>query len=305
MRQEFGGNWTQKKLEVLEKYLKAYMTIMRGNKNAESFRVTYLDGFAGSGVRYVASDGALENEAASWWEDFGEAEVQDFYKGSPRVALDIEKKFDRYIFVEKNPQWVAGLQKMKQDYPPDLDIQIEQADCNEFIRKWCDAMQWKDRALVFLDPYGMQIEWSTVERLAETRRSEKTGKVDVWMLVPMGAAIMRMLTHHGEPPPHWRETLNKFFGTEKWLTEFYRDFSDQTLFGEEEKVIRKATFREITNFFVSRLREVFPGVLDEPAVFRNSKNVPLYLLCFATSNPNPSVINAALRIARHITKGFK
>lgn len=293
MRQEFGGNWTQKKLEALEKYLKAYMTIMRGNRNAQYFRVTYLDGFAGSGVRYVPSDDALENEAASWWEDFGEAEVQDFYKGSPRVALDIEKKFDRYIFVEKNPQWVAELEKLKLDYP-DLDIQIEQADCNRFIHEWCASLQWNDRALVFLDPYGMQVEWGTLVTLARTE------KVDLWLLVPLGSAIMRLLTRNEPPPQGWQRALDRLFGTEEWLGQFYQVTRAQTLFGEEETTVRTASFDTVTRFFVQRLSEVFAGVLDRPAILRNSKNVPLYTLCFAASNPKGAP--TAVKIARDIAE---
>lgn len=132
--------------------------------------------------------------------------------------------------------------------------------------------------------------------------------VDVWMLVPVGAAIMRMLKRNEEPPAHWKETLNRFFGTEEWLSRFYGDFPTPSLPFDDERegeVIRTATFSEITNFFVERLKTIFPDVLEEPAVLRNSKNVPLYVMCFATSNPKCSAVSAALRIARHIVRGFR
>ena len=43
----FGGNWTEEKLKRVEKYLKAYATIM----NKKKFRFAYIDAFAGTGYR--------------------------------------------------------------------------------------------------------------------------------------------------------------------------------------------------------------------------------------------------------------
>ena len=40
----FGGQWTQEKLQILRQYLDAYTTAM----NQNTFRLTYVDGFAGS-----------------------------------------------------------------------------------------------------------------------------------------------------------------------------------------------------------------------------------------------------------------
>ncbi|GIV21005.1 MAG: hypothetical protein KatS3mg023_2756 [Armatimonadota bacterium] len=300
MRQAFGGEWTQRKLAVLEKYLKAYMTIMRRNPTAsKTFRVTYLDGFAGSGIRYSPAQEDTLEVSAPWAEDFSEADVREFHKGSPRVALELDlpnlKPFDHYIFVEKNRNWVRELRSLQQEFP-DRDIQIVEGDCNEYIRKWCSSLQWNDRALVFLDPYGMQVEWRTLETLA------KTEKVDLWLLVPLGSAIMRLLVRRQPPPESWQKRLNDLFGTEAWLEHFYQATAVQTLFGDEEEIIRTATFDTVTQFFVQRLQGVFKGVLDQPAVLRNSKNIPLYVLCFAASNPKGAP--TAVKIARDIAEGL-
>jgi hypothetical protein len=40
-KHEFGGNWTEEKLEHVKKYLKAYATIM----NKQNFRFAYIDAF--------------------------------------------------------------------------------------------------------------------------------------------------------------------------------------------------------------------------------------------------------------------
>jgi hypothetical protein len=38
-------------------------------------------------------------------------------------------------------------------------------------------------------------------------------------------------------------------------------------------------------FFVQRLETVFAQVVKKPLPLRNTKNVPIYLLCFAAGNP--------------------
>src|SRR5258708_39034478 len=43
--QRFGGPWSLLKVEAVEKYLRAYATVMR----RQSFDLTYIDAFAGSG----------------------------------------------------------------------------------------------------------------------------------------------------------------------------------------------------------------------------------------------------------------
>ncbi len=48
--------------------------------------------------------------------------------------------------------------------------------------------------MVFLDPYGMQVEWSTIEALAATKA------IDLWYLFPLGVGVARLLTHRWRYP---------------------------------------------------------------------------------------------------------
>lgn len=57
-------------------------------------------------------------------------------------------------------------------------------------------------------------------------------------------------------------------------------------------------FAEIEQYFMRRLRETFAGVATNPLSLRNSKNVPLYLLCFAAGNPRGASV--AVKIAEDI-----
>jgi len=44
--EEWGGKWTEKKLDAFAKYVSAYLTIMKRNPY---WKTIYFDGFAGSG----------------------------------------------------------------------------------------------------------------------------------------------------------------------------------------------------------------------------------------------------------------
>ena len=53
------------------------------------------------------------------------------------------------------------------------------SDANAALKTLCGRYQWRsERAVLFLDPFGMHVEWSTLEAIA------KTGAVDVWYLFP-------------------------------------------------------------------------------------------------------------------------
>jgi len=174
------------------------------------------------------------------------------------------------------------------------DIKIHQGDANHVIQELCRKDWSRHRAVLFLDPYGMQVEWATVERIASTKA------IDLWVLFPLGMGVNRLLKKSGEIPPGWRSRLDGLLGTKDWYQEFYRMQSSQTLFGDSEDRVVKASTQVIGRYFNQRLKSVFVDVAEEPRVLRNSRNAPLYLLCFAASNENGAPI--ALRIANNLLK---
>ncbi|MDW8215658.1 MAG: hypothetical protein RMJ55_19065, partial [Roseiflexaceae bacterium] len=96
----------------------------------------------------------------------------------------------------------------------------------------------------------------------------------------------------------WADALTRILGTEAWKNAFYAQKKQQTLFGEEECYEKEADFELIGRFFVDRLKTVFHVVAENPLPLRNSRNNPLYLLCFASGNPKGS--KTAVKIAQHI-----
>ena len=77
-----------KKLVCLEKYLRAYLKVMK----FQDFETLYIDAFAGTGEVPLAAnyDGLpLDDEGLR------------FLSGSVRRALAIDESFGQYIFIEK------------------------------------------------------------------------------------------------------------------------------------------------------------------------------------------------------------
>ncbi|MEQ9078130.1 MAG: three-Cys-motif partner protein TcmP [Sandaracinaceae bacterium] len=287
----FGGEWTRQKLDVLEKYLAAYTQVLK----KQPFRTAYIDAFAGTGYR---TDAGSEAELAErMFPDLAADEPQDLLDGSARIALRLERAFSKYIFIERSRARCAQLEKLKDEFPERAsDIEIVQGDANDEIRTLC-AKDWRrHRAVMFLDPYGMQVEWSTVEAIARTKA------VDLWLLFPLGIGINRLLPKSGEIPDHWRHRIDLFLGTDDWYDEFYRVEATPTLFGTDEEQLVKAGMDVIGGYFLDRLASVFADVA-EPGVLRNSTGCPLYLLCFAAANPRGA--KPALRIARSLLRDLR
>lgn len=298
----FGGDWTSTKLDILGKYLAAYTTALRDKPTAERpFRKAYIDAFAGTGYRTMSRAGSDvadgETLANLALPDLAEPAPQELLDGSARLALKVEPHFDHYLFIDRSKQHVRELEKLKTEFP-DLAprIDIKRGDANAEIKSLCAKRGWKERrAVLFLDPYGMQVEWDTIEAIARTKA------IDLWLLFPLGIGVNRLMMKRLEAiPDGWKRRLDSLLGTESWREELYAvDGTQTTLFGGAE---RNVNVGAIGRYFNERLRSIFPGVADKPAVLRNSGGNPLYLFCFAAANEKGAPV--ACRIANSLLKGF-
>ena len=292
----FGGDWTTVKLGVIAAYLQAYTTALKDKPSPKRpFRKGYIDAFAGTGYREVRRNDPADQSLLL--PDLAEEEPQGLLDGSARLALKTDPRFDSYIFIERSAKRCAELEVLREEFP-DLadDIEVRQGDANQEIQALCDTSKkdWSShRAVLFLDPYGMQVDWTTIEAVAGTKA------IDLWLLFPLGIGVNRLLKKSGDIPDSWRAKLNVLLGTEDWYEEFFKVETTPTLFGEQERVV-KATMETIGRYFNDRLREVFAGVADQPGVLRNSVNNPLYLLCFAMGNERGK--ETGLRIANSLLR---
>lgn len=291
----FGGDWTADKLKRVGKYLCAYTTIFKNNVRASYFTTIYVDAFAGTGERSDSTSRPTK-APASMLEKEDDADVEALQKGSARIALEVEPPFNRFLFIEQSAKRVKELENLRKEFADRADaIHIKQGDANEVLKHWCQETNWrKHRAVVFLDPYGMQVEWATIEAIAKTKA------IDLWILFPLGMAVNRLLTRNQPPPKNWADALTRFFGNEDWRQEFYAKKKERTLFGDEETERKEADFEQIGRYFLMRLKSVFEKVAPNPLLLTNSRGVPIYLLCFAAGNPIGAP--TAVKIAKDILK---
>lgn len=259
--QKFGSSsWTQDKLNRVRKYLVAYCKIMP----KYNYHYAYIDGFAGTGYHEVSREG--DDELEMLFPEVAEPEVKEFLDGSARIVLEVDPPFKHYIFIEKSPKKTAELEKLRDEFPDKRDlISIETADANVFLNGLCRQPRWKDhRAVLFIDPFGMQLTWETIKAIALTKG------IDTWILFPVGA-VNRLLKKDGDIPPSWRQRLDTMFGEPGWFDVFFPE-EKSALFGDDLVVRSKtADMASIGEYFNRRLAKVFAGVAPNPYTLRNSK----------------------------------
>jgi three-Cys-motif partner protein len=285
----FGGDWTVDKLGRLRKYLAAYTKIM----TKQNFKFAYIDAFAGTG--YISKEQNNDSDTELFL-DLGLEEPQSFLSGSVKTALEIEPRFNKYIFIEKDTAHCKDLQTTCNEYPELMSrVSIINEEANSFLQDLCNNSNWSQhRAVLFLDPYGMQVEWKTIESIARTKA------IDMWLLFPLGMSINRMLIKNGNIPIPWVEKLDRFFGTHDWEQQFYQQQIFSTLFGDEVSNVKTCDYKVIQKYFIERLKTIFPCVAENPLTLCNSKTIPLFLLCFAAGNEKGGKV--AKRIAEYILK---
>lgn len=271
------GKWSEEKLELLEKYLQAYVRIMNKQKQKWLKAFHFIDAFAGSGQARAKDE-------------------ERYIAGSPLRAIQCEPPFDCLWFIELSSKRVGKLKELQQEFP-NRCIKILQGDCNKTLRQKIIPLitrESKQRGLVFLDPYGLQVEWQTVVALAEAKT------FDVFVNFPL-MAVTRILKRD-EPPKDWaKERLNKVFGNDKWIESLYYSYREFRLFEKQPtvRVVRDVIRAEwLARIYANQVSGLFPFV-SEAVIMKNSKNAPLYALFLASHN------KTAVKIVNDIFKRYE
>ena len=292
----WGGQWTDEKLGVLRGYLEAYLAALKN----KPFRLGYVDAFAGAGYRVDGRGGDPAQRSL-----LGDAPARAYRDGAARIALRLDPGFDAYVFIERREAKVAELEAYAAEHARGRSVQILHGDANERLQDLCRTNWRGRRAVVFLDPYGMQVEWATLEALAGT------GAVDVWVLFPLGVAVNRLLAGRLDRiRPAWRRRLDATFGTSEWAGRLYETAEEKalrtgaslTLFDEpvEGEPTKAVGLDEIASYYIERLGSVFPHVAKRHRVLRDPDGRALYALVFAAANPSPKAGELSLKIAGHL-----
>lgn len=136
---------------------------LRPSAKSQPFKRVYNDAFAGTGDR---TEKRRENLPL-----FELPELDAVTKGSARLALEVDPPFDDYVLIERAVGRASELTALVEAYP-DRKITIVNADANQAIADLCRTTNWqKTRGVVFLDPYGLQVDGTRLLRLATRRRS--------------------------------------------------------------------------------------------------------------------------------------
>jgi three-Cys-motif partner protein len=265
MANQFGGKWTKDKIETFVKYTKAYLEIM---KDRTYFSLIYFDGFAGSGA--IMQDG----------NDY------DLLEGVAKQVLDIDQPriFDIYYFVEKDQNNQVTLEAMVKSKYPDRNAFVVCNDCNNRLLTMAQFLKRpqnkKYKVLAFIDPYGMQVKWSSLEALKEL-------SIDMWILVPTGLGVTRLLKNNGEIEDSLMERLKTFLGLgpEKIKNYFYKSVSTTNLFGEDETLLvkEKKIAQKAAELYRERLNLIFKHV-SKPLQMTNSKGSIMYHFLMCSNN---------------------
>ena len=287
MDHEFGGGWTEEKLEVMRRYFSAYAQALKNQR----FAKWYVDAFAGTGERTESKQTA--EQSSLFGED--DAEVATSKNGSVRIALGFNPEFKKYVLIERSKARAAELEKLKTEYP-NRDIDIRLGDANETLRSLAQSNIWRaTRAAVFIDPYGMQVDWETLKALAATKA------VDIALLFPTGP-LNRMLTRDGNIPPEWAKRIDDHLGECDWRNATYDETSAPDLFSERTLKKKRLSTEGLRQFVLSRLKTIFPFVSDTQLELKNSKGATLYHLFIICANPSDAAIKLADRLARSAVK---
>jgi three-Cys-motif partner protein len=269
------GPWAREKLAALGAYLDFYTKVLKNQDWVEA--TWFIDAFAGAGLARVrgpsqatTAESAYLFEAAG--EEHPEQEEVEYIKGSPRVALDIANPFSRYVFIEKQRDRARDLEALKAEYPArSIEVCVGNAN-SELQAILARKVNWRvNRGVIFLDPYGMQTSWSTVEAIARTRGLE------VIINFPLHMAIDRVLTRSGEIPRAWRDRLDDLFGSPVWRDLAYETTAD--LLGATVAKREDATAR-VLNWYRARLKTAF-GHVSPAQLVTNTNGRGLYYLIWA------------------------
>lgn len=284
-RHEFGGLWTQAKLDRVAAYLPFFTQEMRGDH-----RTVYFDAFAGTGT---VDRGKPKKAGLSGFLLFPDPAPID---GSAKRALQTAPPFDRYIFVEQKESHCSELRRLRASFPELADrVKVRKGDANEHVASFCNATDWSVwRAVFLLDPYGLAVNWDTIETIA------KTEAADVWYLFPISATL-RMLQRREKPSRSRKRVLDRLFGERGWYQKFYHSWERGGLISAPQLVTtRHADEKVVIKYFVKRLRSVFEWVSQKPLRLFSTNGPPLFHLYFMSSIPgkrrNHDIVQDILRI---------
>ena len=272
---QFGGDWTKRKLNILSRYLNAFTTALK----RMPFELYYIDAFAGCGkIRTRGKKGDFSN----------------FVKGSAQIALEVDDKpFDHLIYIEMNRERFLQLKDMK-GQNSHRSITLHHGEANDALLRLSElGIDWEStRGVLFLDPFSTEVEWKTVQTIANLE------VFDTWLLFP-ASTISRMLPISRKPDDASAESITKVFGDDSW-NDLYGDRPDLFVDG---LYCRQRGLDGIVDLYKKKLHNLLQDrFVWKTGTLRNSRNAVLFELLFFVGSPGG--VGPATRIANHLLEHF-
>jgi three-Cys-motif partner protein len=235
------GPWVLDKKHYFERYLDIFS---RGVRNKWARKLAYVDLFSGPG-RSVIRDS------------------QEEVSGSPLLSLKYE--FVRYIFVDV-PEVLASLEKRLSGHPKRSRGTLIPGDCNKVITEILGALPSDHLTLAFIDPTGLQIKFSTIQRLVQNR------KVDMLMTIQLGMGIRLNLPQYILTEG---KALTEFLGNSDWR-------EDREAGGTSSQISRRILSR-----YMTQIRHLdYLTIQDREVEIRTDEgNLLLYFMVLASRHP--------------------
>lgn len=282
----FGGIWTELKLDAVSYYCMFFNKVLLNQPHPDNpFKRWYFDGFAGSGTRQedVQVGGLFDGRAL-------DVETREL-EGSALRALRVDPPFDYLAFIEGHAGRFSALEEIKAKHPH-RNIECIKGDANSKLATIFSSPPWSlqragkvsHRGLCFLDPYGMNVDWRTLEILASTRA------VDVWYLFPLDAVVRQLAGDLDRVDANKQKRLDEIFGTQNWRSDIYRARQTADLFAEVVETSSRSFDRgQIENYAQERLRTIFCEV-SEPLPLLNERGRQIFSLFCLSNSASPQAL---------------
>jgi three-Cys-motif partner protein len=251
------GYWSELKLEIVEKYGKAYTIAF--NRLGARLQKFYIDGFSGAGVHLSKRTG-------------------EQIEGSPARALKITPSFDQFYFIDMNSDKTAYLETVRGGRS---NVTIHTGDTNPYLRQLLPTIKYTDykRALCLLDPYGLHLDWELTQIAGQIKT------VDLFLNFPIMDINRNVLRHdRNKVTAEDIDRMNRFWGDTSWDAAAFVETGQANMFDfEPEK--QKQGNEAIVAAFRDRLIKVAGfKYVPAPLAMTNKNNAVVYYLFFATAN---------------------
>ncbi|WP_378739056.1 three-Cys-motif partner protein TcmP [Nocardia brasiliensis] len=245
--------WTGNKLHILGDYTPAFNTASQ-----RSSERLYLDLMAGRPENVERLTGAVID-------------------GSPRRVLAATPGFTRHVFFEL-PSNAARLEAALQKEFPHKNFRVVAGDCNRAIDGALadlEPFNWAP-TFVFIDQQAAEVEWQTIEKIAQFKDHPKVKtKPELWLLVSP-AFVARGVGGRRSKSAAFRDKVTRFYGTRNWL-----NIQD----AREAREITGAEYREeMVNLIRYRLMNHLGYRHTERIPMRMTNGTTIYDMVFASDH---------------------